>query len=69
VRGDVREANALIVCVENAGDFVVPREALRRVHAGKVRLDAGWPDEGLRRAMDHAHDRKKPGAQPGPIHP
>jgi hypothetical protein len=62
VRGYVRNANALVVCVENAGDFVVPLEAVRRVHDGKVMLDAGRLDKRLHQAITHAHDREEPGA-------
>jgi hypothetical protein len=62
VRGYMPATNALVVYVENAGDFVVPLEAVRRVHDGKVILDAGRLDERLRRAIAHAHDREEPGA-------
>jgi hypothetical protein len=41
VRGNPPDANALAVYVENGGDFVVPLEAVRRVHNGKVILNAG----------------------------
>jgi hypothetical protein len=62
VRSYVPDANALVVYVENAGDFVVPLEAVRSVHDGKVVLDAGRIDKSLRRAIAHAHDREEPGA-------
>jgi hypothetical protein len=62
VRDHVSGANALVVYVENAGDFVVPLEAVRRVYNGKVILDAGQIDERLRRTIAHAHDREEPGA-------
>jgi hypothetical protein len=62
VRGYVPNTNALVVYVENAGDFVVPLEAVRSVHDGKVILDAGRIDKRLRQAIIHAHDREEPGA-------
>lgn len=62
VRGYVPGANALVVYVENAGDFVVPLEAVRSVHDGKVVLDAERIDKDLRRAIAHAHNREEPGA-------
>jgi hypothetical protein len=62
VRGYVPEANALIVYVENAGDFEVPLSAVRSVHDGKVVLDAKQLDARLRHAIAHAHDREEPGA-------
>ena len=62
VRGYVPEANALIVYVENAGDFEVPLSAVQRVHDGKVVLDVERLDARLRHATAHAHDREEPGA-------
>jgi hypothetical protein len=62
VRGYMPDSNALVVYIENAGDFLVPLDAVRRVHDGKVILDAGRLDERLRRAIGHAHDREEPGA-------
>jgi hypothetical protein len=61
VRGYVPDLNALVVYVENAGDFVVPLEEVHSVHNGKVILDAGRIDERLQ-AIGHAHDREQPGA-------
>jgi hypothetical protein len=62
VRGYMPEANALIVYVENAGDFEVPLSAVQSVHDGKVVLDAERLDTRLRQAIAHAHDREEPGA-------
>jgi hypothetical protein len=39
VRGLVPQTNALIIYIENAGDFEVPTETVRRVHDGKVIVD------------------------------
>jgi hypothetical protein len=62
VRGYLPNANALVVYIENAGDFVVPLEAIHRVHDGKVIVDVGRLDARLREAIAHAHDREEPGA-------
>jgi hypothetical protein len=62
VRGYLPNANALVVYIENAGDFVVPLEAIHRVHDGKVIVDVGRLDARLRKAIAHAHDREEPGA-------
>ena len=64
MRGCVPDADALVVHVENAGDSMVPLEAVRRVHDGKVILAAERLDDRLRRAIAHAHDREEPGAYP-----
>ncbi len=55
----------ITVYVENAGDFVVPRTAVREVEAGKVVLDCGKLDLSLRRAIGHAHDAEDPKAMSG----
>ncbi len=62
VRGYMPNANALVIYVENAGDFVVPLEAVQRVHDGKVIVDVKRLDTRLREAIAHAHDREEPGA-------
>ena len=62
VRGYMPNANALVIYIENAGDFVVPLEAVHRVHDGKVIVDVGRLDARLREAIAHAHDREEPGA-------
>ena len=58
--GSVRQIapHKLVVYVENAGDFDVPLTAVREVDSGKVVLDCGRLDMGLRRAIGHAHDRE-----------
>jgi hypothetical protein len=50
----------VVVYVENAGDFVVDRAAIRRVHDGKVLLDPARIDPRMRDAITHAHDREDP---------
>jgi len=39
VRRLLPEENAIVVYVENAGDFVIPAKGVRAVHSGKVMLD------------------------------
>jgi hypothetical protein len=51
----------LLIYVENAGDFVVPLDAVESVHSEKVILDCTKLDDRLRRAIRHAHDAEKPG--------
>jgi hypothetical protein len=62
VRGYMPKTNALVVDIENAGDFVVPLAAVQQVHDGKVMVDVGQLDAHLREAIAHAHDREEPGA-------
>jgi len=52
---------ALVIYVENAGDFLVPLEAVVAVHSQKVILECSKLDPRLRRAIGHAHDAEKPG--------
>jgi hypothetical protein len=60
--GAVRQVSAheLIIYVENAGDFVVPRSAVIEVNSGKVVLRCNKLDTKLRRAIGHAHDAEDP---------
>jgi hypothetical protein len=62
VRGYMPQANALVVYIENAGEFIIPLEAIQSVHDGKVIVDIGRLDAVVRRAIAHAHDREEPGA-------
>ena len=52
----------LVVYVENAGDFVVPLDAVEAVHSQKVILNCRQPERRLREAIGHAHDAEVPGA-------
>jgi len=56
--GAVREVHKdhLLVYIENAGDFRISPEEIRRVHDGKVILEPAKLDEALRAAIAHAHD-------------
>ena len=58
--GAVREIHRdhLLVYVENAGDFRVGPEGIKRVHDGKVLLDVSQLSEELRDAIAHAHDQE-----------
>jgi len=51
----------LVVYVENAGDFLVPLDAVTAVHSQKVVFECGKLEPRLRRAIGHAHDAEKPG--------
>jgi hypothetical protein len=61
--GAVREVQSdrLIVYVENAGDFVVPLDAVEAVHSQKVVFACGKLDRRLREAIGHAHDAEQKG--------
>ena len=52
----------IVIYVENAGDFVVPLEAVQAVHAQKVIVDCDKLEHRLRQAIGHAHDAEEPGA-------
>jgi hypothetical protein len=61
--GAVRQVSPeLVVYVENAGDFVVPRAAVEAVHSQKVILNCHKLDRQLRLAIGHAHEAEEPGA-------
>ena len=52
----------LVIYVENAGDFVVPLDAVEAVHSQKVILNCRQLDRRLREAIGHAHEAEVPGA-------
>ena len=52
----------LVIYVENAGDFVVPFDAVEAVHSQKVILNCRKLDRRLREAIGHAHEAEVPGA-------
>jgi hypothetical protein len=56
--GAVRQVgpSAIVVYIENAGDFTVPLSAVKEVHDEKVILDCGKLDSDLRKAIGHAHE-------------
>jgi hypothetical protein len=61
--GAVREISAdgrrLTVYVENAGDFVVPADAVVSVQSEKVTFDCKKLDRKLRAAIGHAHEAEQ----------
>lgn len=56
---EVRETD-LVVNIQNAGDFVLPLEAVRDVHDGKVVLDLERLDAPVIEALRHVHDAELP---------
>jgi hypothetical protein len=52
--------NAIVVYVENAGDFEVSLDAVKAVHSEKVILDFNKLDPVLQHAIRHAHDAEDP---------
>ena len=60
--GAVRDVSAasLTLYVENAGEFDIPRAAVREVHSGKVMLNPLLLPEKLLRAIGHVHDAEDP---------
>jgi hypothetical protein len=61
--GAIREVSGdrLIVYVENAGDFIVPVDAVEAVHSQKVLFDPDKLEPRLREAIGRAHDSEAPG--------
>lgn len=59
--GAVREIHReyVLVYIENAGDFRLGPEHIKRVHDGKVILEESQLDERLRDAIAHAHDEEQ----------
>lgn len=49
------------VYVENAGEFVVPADAIMSVQSEKVTFDCKKLDARLRNAIGHSHDAEVPG--------
>jgi len=60
--GAVRQVseNAVLIYVENGGEFLVPHAAIKSVHDGKVVLDPKMMDRKLLDAIGHAHDAEDP---------
>lgn len=52
---EVRE-NALLVNIQNAGDFEIPMDAVRDVHEKKVVLDLERLSPEVCKALNHVHD-------------
>jgi hypothetical protein len=60
--GAVREVTptSIVIYVENAGEFVVPRSAVQDVHTQKVILRPDRLDKRLLTAVGHVHDSEDP---------
>jgi hypothetical protein len=60
---DVRVGNRdeITIYVENSGDFIVPMDAVRAAHDGKVILERTRLNQSLLDALAHAHDAEVPG--------
>lgn len=60
--GGVREVkqDSLVIYVENAGEFVVPRSAVVGVHSQKVMLNPAALDGAMLKAIGHVHDGEDP---------
>ena len=52
--------DALVIYVENSGDFIVKSESVVRIHDGKVILDGARLDRKLWKAIARAHEREDP---------
>lgn len=65
--GAVREVHkhAIVVYVENSGDFSVTRQAVAEVVEGKVVLYCDKLEQDLKRAINHAHDAEDAQARSG----
>lgn len=60
--GAVREVTptSIVIYVENAGEFVVPRSAVKDVHSEKVLLKPELLEKRLLQAIGHEHDSEDP---------
>jgi hypothetical protein len=59
VRGISSDGRELTIFVENAGDFLVPVNAVVSVQSEKVTFDCRKLDPKLRAAIGHAHDAER----------
>jgi hypothetical protein len=50
----------LVIYIENAGDFIVPIDAVVGVHSEKVILKITKLEPRLQQAISHAHDAEDP---------
>ena len=50
----------IVVNIENAGDFVIPLEAVDAVHSQKVIITLDRLHPSVRAAILHAHDSEQP---------
>jgi hypothetical protein len=52
--------DALVIYIENAGEFIVPMTAVKKVHDQKVMLNPRLLDKALLDAIGHVHDSEDP---------
>jgi len=50
----------VVIFVENAGEFIVPKSAIRKVHDQKVMLNPQLLEKALLTAIGHVHDNEDP---------
>ena len=60
VRKVLADEAALVVYIENGGDFVIPRAAVRAVHSGKVILDLDQLPRPVLEAIGNARKSEYP---------
>jgi hypothetical protein len=60
--GAIREVTptSLVLYIENAGEFIVPRTAVKDVHSQKVMLKPEALDKRILSAIGHVHDSEDP---------
>lgn len=54
-------SDGVVVWIENAGEFLVPLDAVRDVHSQKVVFECRKLGRGIREAIGHAHEAEEPG--------
>ncbi len=60
VRKVLADESALVVYIENGGDFVIPRAAVRAVHSGKVMLNLDELSRPVLEAIGNARKSEYP---------
>lgn len=60
VRRLLPNESALVIYVENGGDFTIPASAVRSVHSGKVMLDVDKLPSPVREALANARKAEYP---------
>ena len=56
---DLVDPPAIVVYIENSGDFSVPLSAITAVHSGKVLVDVSKLSPDAQNAIRHAHDHEQ----------
>lgn len=60
VRHITPDGNEISVYIENAGEFMIPRTAVKSVQSQKVTFASDKLDARVRKAISHAHDAEDP---------